>query len=88
MSRDAIYEKFTNCFILERAAASTLPFGIDDPNDKSNKGSNLNEILVDLYNQGKTGSLRRTTLIPKSIPIVATNYKLNQDERFVALIHV
>ena len=60
---------------------STLPFGIDDPNEKPTKGSDLSDILVDLYNQGKQASLRRGTLIPKSVPLVATNYKLKQEER-------
>lgn len=67
---------------MQRASASTLPFGIDDPSEKPSKGSDLNDALVDLYNQGKQASLRRGTLVPKSIPLVATNYKLRQEERY------
>ena len=81
--RDAIYKKFTNAFILERAATSTLPFAIDDPSEKPIKGSDINDVVVDLYNRGKVASLRRGAVVPKSIPLVATNYKLRQEERCV-----
>lgn len=67
--------------MLQRASASTLPFGIDDPSNKPAKGSDLSDMLVDFYNQGKQGSSGRGSLKPKSIPLVATNYKLRQEER-------
>ncbi len=64
ISSDSVYEKFTNAFILDRASVSTFPFGIDDPAMKPDKGSNLSDIVVDLYNQGKTASLRRGAQVP------------------------
>lgn len=76
-----MYEKFTSCFLLQRASISTLPFGIDDPANKPTKGNDLSDDLVDLYNKGKTGSLGRTTVEPKSVPLVTTNYRLKQEER-------
>ena len=79
--KDAVYEKFTNTFILERATVSTLPFAIDDPSQKPTKGSDLNEIVVDLYNRGKIASMRRGSAIPMTVPVIATNYALSQEER-------
>ena len=88
INKDAIYEKFTDAFIFQRASVSTLPFGIDDPAEKPSKGSNLNDVVVDLYNRGKTCSLRKGSASPKSIPLVATNYSLHQEERCVYNIHI
>ena len=45
--KETTHEKFTNAFILEWASVSTLPFGIDDPAEKPNKGSDLSDIVVD-----------------------------------------
>lgn len=60
---------------------STLPFAIDDPGQKPTKGSDLNEIVVDLYNRWKIASMRRGSAIPMSVPVIATNYTLSQEER-------
>ena len=79
--KDAVYEKFTNAFVLERASVSALPFAIDDPSEKRSKGSYINEVIVDL-NRGKMASMIRGSLLPKSLPIVVTNYKLQQEERY------
>ncbi len=35
-----------------------------------------------MVDQGKAASLRRGALVPNSVPIVATNYKLHQEERY------
>lgn len=67
-----MYEKFTSCFLMQRASISTLPFGIDDPSSKPAKGSDLSEVLVELYNKGKQGSSGRSSVEPKSIPLVTT----------------
>ena len=58
---------------------NTLPFGIDDPASSPSKGRDLNEVVVDIFNKGKSVSLRRE-VTPKSVPIVATNYKLKSEE--------
>ena len=59
---------------------TTLPFGIDDPAAAPRKGRDLNEIVVDLYNKGRSASMRRECT-PKSLPLIATNYKLKAEER-------
>ena len=53
IGKNGIYENFTNAFIMERASVPTLPFAIDDPSQKPTKGSDLSDIVVDHYNQGK-----------------------------------
>ena len=52
---------------------NVLPFhSIDDHAEKRTKGSDINDVVVDLYNHGKTER------VPKSIPLIATNYKLQR----------
>ena len=84
IGKNGIYEKFTNAFIMERASVSTLPFAIDDPSQKPTKGSELSDIVVDLYNHRKVASLQKGPVLPHSIPLVATIYELQQEERFVS----
>lgn len=81
LGKNSIYECFTNAFVMERASVSTLPFAIDDPSRKPSKGSDINEVVVDLYNHGKTGNLRKGSVIPLSAPIISTNYELKDDDR-------
>ena len=59
---------------------TTLPFGIDDPAATPRKGRDMNEIVVDLYNKGRSVSMQRECT-PKSLLLVATNYKLKAEER-------
>lgn len=82
LGRSAVLESFTNAYVIERASVSTLPFAIDDASKKPSKGSDLNELVVDIYNQGRTGTLRKGSVLPVSCPLITTNYKLSQDERF------
>lgn len=83
LSREATYEKVTNAFILERASASSLPFAIDDPSKVPTKQNDLSEVVVDLYNGGRTASLRRGAAAAKSLPLVALNYSLKKEERYI-----
>lgn len=61
---------------------STMPFAIDDPSKKPVKGSDINEVVVDIYNRGKTGTLRKTSYFPLAAPLIATNYELKNDDRY------
>ena len=56
-ANNSIYVEGTNAFFLERSSLSSLPFALDDP-PKSAKGSDLSEIVVDLYNGCKTVNLK------------------------------
>ena len=83
VSSDAVYERVTNAFIMERASVSTLPFGVDDPAAESSKQYNLPEALVDLYNGGRRANSNKGATSALSIPLVAINHSLPSDERYV-----
>lgn len=59
---------------------STLPFAIDDPSAGTSKQYNL--VIVDLYNGGRTDNSRKGVTNALSIPLVAINHSLPQDERY------
>ena len=78
------YVKSTNAFFLERSAASTLPYGIDDPQARKAAKTNrldLPELIVDLDNAAKSANVVKGSKKPKSAPIVTTNWSLQNDER-------
>jgi hypothetical protein len=80
-----VFVKGTNRGFLERSSLSTLPYGIDDPQSgrsrsKANK-LDLCELAVDLYNGSPTTNYATGILTPLSIPIVATNFKSEAEER-------
>lgn len=75
-----MYVKGSNAFFLERSAISSLPYAIDDP-PKSGNSVDVNELIMDLFNTCKNANLRRGSLIPESVPIIATNYSLKDEER-------
>ena len=78
-----MYVKGSNAFMLERATISSLPFAIDDPPmTKSGSSLDVNDLIVDLYNGCKTANLRRGSMVPHSIPIIATNFQLKPQQRF------
>ena len=81
LPREATYERITNAFILERASVSTLPFGVDDPSAITSKQCNLSDVIVDLYNGGRSGSMRKGVTCAHSIPIIAINHSLPHEER-------
>lgn len=80
-----MYVKGTNAFFLERAAILSLPFATDDPPRSKGGSSSLdvNDLIVDLYNGCKTANLRKGSLVPHSVPIVATNFNLSNDQGYV-----
>lgn len=80
-ANNSIYVKGTNAFFLERASLSSLPFGIDDP-PKSSKGSDISDLVVDLFNGCKTANLKAGSILPRSTAIVSTNYTLQKEERY------
>ena len=77
-----MYVKGSNAFMLERAAISSLPFAINDPPmTKSGSSLDVNDLIVDLYNGCKTAKLRKGSLVPHSVPIIATNFQLKTEQR-------
>lgn len=83
------YVKGTNAFFLQTSAECTLPFGIDDPQNSSSSSSKTNrldlpELIVGLYNGGKSSNMLKGSKKPKSARLVATNLDfLSSEDRFI-----
>ena len=70
-----LFSMGTNAGLLERSARSTIPFGVDDPNETSSTNKlDIGELCVDLYNGQKTINCRSGCCKPLSTAIVATNF--------------
>lgn len=77
-----VFVKGTNRGFLERSSMSTLPYGIDDPKRRSKSNQlDLCELAVDLYNGSPTTNYSTGILVPISIPLVATNFNSETEER-------
>lgn len=70
LDRNSVLETCTATYIMERASVSTLPFCIDDPSEKPSKGCDLNDVVVELYNHGKSGTMRKGSVLPISCPVI------------------
>ena len=73
-SESSYYVKGTNAFFLQRSAECTLPFGIDDPQNSSTSKTNcldIPELIVDLYNAGKSANMVKGSKKPRSAPLIA-----------------
>ena len=81
-----LFSKGTNAGLLERSARSTIPFGVDDPNETSSTNKlDIGELCVDLYNGQKTINLRTGCSKPLSTAILATNFGPKTHQRYVKL---
>ncbi len=83
-SNNNMFVKGTNRGFLERSSLSSLPYGIDDPKSKSRSRNNIldiSELAVDLYNGSPTTNYSTGILTPLSIPIIATNFDGDTDQR-------
>ena len=85
-SSNNVFVKGTNRVFLERSSVSSLQFGIGDPcqGKKGKSRANLldiGELAVDLYNGAPTANYSTGILTPLSLPIVATNFTDDVEER-------
>ena len=62
---------------------STLHFAVDDPTAEKSKQFNLDDIIVELFNGGRTASMRKGVTAAESVPLLAINHSLRQDERYM-----
>ena len=79
----AMYVKGSNAFFFGESCHLLFTFAIDDP-PKSRSGSStldINDLIVDLFNGCKTANLRMGSLVPHSVPLMATNFNLSNDQR-------
>ena len=79
--RSTMFSKGTNAGMLERAARSTIPFGIDDPAKSKTNQLDIGKLCVDLYNGEKTINLRTGCCKPMSTAILATNFEASTHQR-------
>ena len=84
MTKDSkgFYVEGSYAYFLERSALSCLPYGIDEV-CTTNKQFDFVKFVVDLYGGAKTANLRRGSLMPHSIPLIATNFKVKDDPRYI-----
>ena len=82
-----VFVKGTNRGFLERSSMSSFPYGIDDPKTGKSKSKanqlDLFELAVDLFNGSPTTNYSCGILTPLSLPVVATNFSSETEERYV-----
>ena len=79
------YMKCSKAFCLQRAAISSLPFGIDDPSFPVD----LNEVVVSFYNGTISANVMCGSLLPLTCPIYSSNFTFGKNERYVhRLLHM
>ena len=72
------YMKCSKAFCLQRAAISSLPFGIDDPTFPAE----LNEVVVSFYNGTISANVMCGSILPLTCPIYSSNFTFGSDERY------
>ena len=81
------YVKGTNAAFLERSCRSSLPFAIEEASKGISKTKanqlDLTELIIDLYNGVRSTNMRTGSIKPKSIPVVASNFDIDDVERYV-----
>ena len=84
-SNNNMFVKGTNRGFLERSSMSSIPYGIDDPKlGKSKSKANqldIAELAVDLFNGSPTANYNTGVLNPLSLPLIATNFDADTEER-------
>lgn len=75
------YLKCSKAFCLQRAAISSLPFGIDDPSFPVD----LNEVVVSFYNGTISANVMCGSLLPLTCPIYSSNFTFGKNERYVCI---
>ena len=83
----ARYVKGTNAAFVERASRSSIPFAIEEARgSRKNTGSNnldLSELVMALSNGSRSANMKTGSLKPVTVPIISSNFDLEDIERFV-----
>ena len=77
------YNTCSKSFCLQRSAASTIPFAIDDPAFVHDIG----DILHSLYNGKISANVTQGGLQPKSCPLYCANFTFGDNQRY-SYIHI
>ena len=83
MHKISHYVKGTNALFMERASCSTFPFGIEEA-VSSKKGKlklDLTELVIDLYDGAISANMKTGSLTPKCVPVLATNFDVEDMDR-------
>jgi len=75
------YLKCSKAFCLQRAAISTLPFGIDDPSFPAE----LNEVVVSFYNGTISANVMCGSFHPLTCPLYSSNFTFGSNERYAEI---
>ena len=81
------YVKGTNALFMERASCSSIPFGIEEA-VSSKKGKyklDLTELVIDLYDGAISANMKTGSLVPKCVPVLATNFDVEDMDRYVVI---
>jgi len=70
--------KCSKAFCLQRAAISSLPFGIDDPSFPAE----LHEVVVSFYNGTISANVMCGSMLPLTCPIYSSNFTFGSNERY------
>ena len=73
------YSKVTKEKILQLLCDSGVPLGVDDPQSRSD----INRLLIDLFNGAKNGPLSHGEKKPQSTCVIAANFTTLDQQRSV-----
>ena len=79
------YVKGTNALFMERASSSSIPFGIEEavPSKKGKQNKlDLTELVIDLYDGAISANMKTGALVPKCVPVIATNFDVEEIDRY------
>lgn len=85
------FVKGTNAYFMERSSECSIPYVIDDPNQskrgRSSKSNFLDveELVVDMYNRAQSANATRGSRTPISLPLLASNFEISCDSRYVSI---
>jgi len=77
------YVKGSNALFMERASCSSIPFGVEEAMS-SKKGKyrlDLTELVIDLYDGAISANMKTGCLVPKCVPVLATNFDVEDMDR-------
>ena len=77
------YVKGINSLFMEWASCSSIPVGIEEVMS-SKKGKyklDLTELVIDLYDGAISANMKTGCLVPKCVPVLATNFEVEDMDR-------
>lgn len=81
------YVKGTNAILLERACRSGLPFGVEEVKGSKSQGRtnqlDIGDLIIDVTNGSRSTNMNTLTMKPKTVPVVASNFAMDDIERSV-----